>query len=85
MQERVKQPTPPRNATTKVTISIDSRLAAAAAADGLDLSVLMEQALIAQIGATADTSLDEHEKAALEATNRFVQTHGPWWDDRENV
>ncbi len=78
MQERVKP-------KTKVTLDIDATLAAAAAVNGVDLVSLLEQALAAQLRVGRKQALNDEDRSAIEATNRYVTEHGPWWDDRENL
>lgn len=83
MQERVNKPTKHRASTTKVTLEIDSKLAAVAAAKGVDLAALLEAALIVGDGDRRRQSLGKEELAGLADLERYVAEHGQWWDDAE--
>ncbi len=78
MQERVKP-------KTKVTLDIDATLAAAAAAKGVDLASLLEQALAAQLQASRTDTLSEADLLATEAYNRYIAEHGTLADSLRNL
>ena len=59
MQDRIKQ-------KTKVTLEIDTTLAAAAAAKGVDLANLVEQALVATLRTERKQKLSEEDRSAIE-------------------
>ena len=68
MQDRVKS-------KQKITLEIDTVLAATAATKGLDLAFLLEQALHRQLSVPPG-SLNEDDLAAMEAYNQYVAEHG---------
>ena len=78
MQERVKP-------KTKVMLDIDATLVAAAAAKGVDLASLLEQALTAQLQASRAGTPSDEDRLATEAYNRFIAEHGTLADSLRNL
>ena len=88
MQERVKPAGKPKtgagSGTKKVTFAIDARLAADAAAKGIDLAAVLEQALRLRLQAVNASGLTQGERESLEWAERYVAENGPWWDHSES-
>ncbi len=76
MQERVKR-------KTNITVEIDTALASEAEAKGIDLKSFVEQALQTRLRAGGASGLTAEERSDLEWSQRYIEEHGPWWDDTE--
>lgn len=66
---------------TSVNIDIDEELAERASSAGLDLAGLLEERLRESLAADDAETWRRHNRAAIEASNRELETNGLWCDD----
>ena len=68
----------------RVTITLDAALVDAAAAKGLDLAEVLEQALRRSVD-SGSGGLTSEDREALEWAERLVAKHGQWTDGLETT
>ena len=68
------------SARKAIELSIDSELAAAAEAAGIDMSELLEQAIRAETKAARSSRWRAENLAAIETSNAEIERNGLWCD-----